>query len=77
MEKIGKKLWILENPDNEHWDESFVQEEISRMSQKWNVHVAPTSETRDQGHGQERVYVVQGKEEDISEFEKELDVALY
>ncbi len=77
MEKIGKKLWILENPDNEHWDESFVQEEISRMSQKWNVHVVPTSETRDQGHGQERVYVVQGKEEDISEFESELNEALY
>lgn len=77
MEKIGKKLWILENPDNEHWDESFVQEEISRMSQKWNVHVVPTSETKDRGHGLERVYIVQGKEEDINEFEKELDVALY
>ena len=72
-----KYIWVLESPDNDHWDEKFAQEEISRIAQKWNVHVAPTSETRDQGHGQERVYVVQGKEEDISEFESELNEALY
>ena len=72
-----KYIWILETPDNEHWDKKFAQEEIARIAQKWNVQTAPTGETRDQGHGQERVYVVQGKEEDISEFESELNEALY
>ena len=72
-----KYIWVLESPDNEHWDEKFAREEIARISQKWNVQVAPTSETRDQGHGLERVFIVQGKEEDINEFESELEVALY
>jgi len=72
-----KYIWVLESPDNEHWDEKFAREEIARISQKWNVQVAPTSETRDQGHGLERVFIVQGKEEDINEFESELNEALY
>jgi metal-responsive CopG/Arc/MetJ family transcriptional regulator len=72
-----KYIWVLESPDSEHWDEKFAREEIARISQKWNVQVAPTSETRDQGHGLERVFIVQGKEEDINEFESELNEALY
>jgi metal-responsive CopG/Arc/MetJ family transcriptional regulator len=72
-----KYIWVLENPDNEHWDEKFAQEEISRISQKWNVKAVSTSQTRDSGHGQERLYVVSGNSEAVEEFKKELDVALY
>ena len=76
--KLSKKYtWYLESPDNEHWNEKFAQEEISRISQKWNVHVTPTSITRDRGYGLEHIYIVQGKEEDIIEFESELNEALY
>ena len=72
-----KEIWILMNPDNEHWDEKFAQEEISRISQKWNVKAVSTSQTRDSGHGQERLFIVSGDPEAVEEFEKELDVALY
>lgn len=78
LEKNYKKeIWVLENPDNEHWDEKFAQEEISRISQKWNVKAVSTSQTRDGGHGQERLFIVSGEPEVVNEFEKELEEALY
>lgn len=75
--KVEKDIWVLMNPDNEHWDEKFAQEEISRLSKKWDVKAVSTSQTRDSGHGQERLFVVSGEPEAVSEFEKELEVALY
>ena len=74
---MGKNIWILINPDNEHWDEKFAQEEIDRLCKKWDVKAVSTSQTRDGGHGQERLYIVSGNPKAIEEFEKELDVALY
>ena len=74
---MGKNIWILINPDNEHWDEKFAQEEIDRLCKKWNVKAVSTSQTRDGGHGQERLYIVSGNPEAIEEFEKELEEALY
>ena len=74
---MEKNIWVLMTPDNEHWDEKFAQEEIDRLSKRWNVKAVSTSQTRDGGHGQERLYVVSGEPEAISEFESELDVALY
>ena len=72
-----KYIWVLESPDNEHWDEKFAQEEIDRLCKKWRVKAVSTSQTRDSGHGQERLYIVSGEPEAVKEFEKELDVALY
>ena len=74
---MGKNIWILINPDNEHWDEKFAQEEISRLSKRWNVKAVSTSQTRDSGHGQERLYVVSGEPEAVKEYESELEEALY
>lgn len=74
---MEKDIWVLMNPDNEHWDEKFAQEEISRLSKKWNVKAVSSPQTRDGGHGQERLYVVSGNSEAVEEFKKELDVALY
>lgn len=75
--KVAKDIWVLMNPDNEHWDEKFAQEEIGRLCKRWNVKAVSTSQTRDSGHGQERLYVVSGNSEAVEEFKKELDVALY
>ena len=72
-----KYIWVLENPDNEHWDEKFAQEEIDRLCKRWNVKAVSTSQTRDSGRGQERLFVVSGEPEAISEFESELNEALY
>jgi hypothetical protein len=74
---MGKNIWILITPDNEHYDEKFAQEEISRLSKRWNVKAVSTSQTRDSGHGQERLFIVSGEPEAVNEFEKELEEALY
>ena len=74
---MEKNIWILMSPDSGHWDEKFAQEEISRLSKKWNVKAVSSPQTRDGGHGQERLYVVSGNSEAVEEFEKELEVALY
>ena len=75
--KVEKNIWILITPDNEHYDEKFAKEEISRLCKRWNVKAVSSPQTRDSGHGQERLFVVSGEPEAISEFEKELEVALY
>jgi len=74
---VEKNIWVLMSPDNEHYDEKFAKEEISRLCKKWNVKAVSTSQTRDGGHGQERLYVVSGNSEAVNEFESELDEALY
>ena len=74
---MEKNIWVLMSPDNEHYDEKFAKEEISRLCKKWNVKAVSTSQTRDGGHGQERLYVVSGNSEAVNEFESELDEALY
>ena len=74
---MEKDIWVLITPDNEHWDEKFAQEEIDRLCKKWDVKAVSTSQTRDSGHGQERLFIVSGEPEAVEEFEKELDVALY
>lgn len=75
--KVEKNIWILITPDNEHYDEKFAQEEIDRLCKKWDVKAVSTSQTRDGGHGQERLYAVSGEPEAVEEFEKELEEALY
>mgnify|MGYP000897900577 CR=1 FL=1 len=72
-----KKIWIIITPDNEHWDEKFAQEEIDRLCKKWNVKAVSTSQTRDSGHGQERLFIVSGEPEAVKEYESELEEALY
>ncbi len=74
---MGKNIWILITPDNEHYDEKFAQEKIDRLCKKWNVKAVSTSQTRDGGHGQERLFIVSGEPEAVKEFESELNEALY
>jgi len=74
---IVENIWVLECPDNGHWDESFAEEEIARLAKVWDVVVTPTGVTRDMGFGQERLYVVEGEEENIKEFDEGLEEALY
>lgn len=76
-EKEQKEIWVLMNPDNEHWNEEFAQDEIDRLCKKWNVKAVATTKTRDSGHGQERLFIVSGEPEAVLEFEKELDEVLY
>ncbi len=72
-----KEIWILMNPDNELWNEETAREELERLSKKWWIKIAPTSETRDEGHGQEWLFVVSGDPDSVKEFEKELELGLY
>jgi len=74
---MEKQIWVLTSPDNGHYDPNFVKTEIDRLCKLWDVKATSTTNTRDSGHGQERLYIVSGEPEAISEFEKELDVALY
>jgi hypothetical protein len=74
---VEKNIWVLMSPDNEHYDEKFAQEEIDRLCKKWNVKAVSTSQTRDGGHGQERLFIVSGEPEAVNEFGKKLEEALY
>ena len=74
---MEKNIWILITPDNEHYDEKFAQEEIDRLCKKWDVKAVSTSQTRDSGHGQERLFIVSGEPEAVKEYESELEEALY
>lgn len=74
---MEKNIWVLMSPDNEHYDEKFAKEEISRLCKKWDVKAVSTSQTRDSGHGQERLFIVSGEPEAVKEYESELEEALY
>ena len=74
---MEKTLWVLMNPDNNHWDEGFAKETLNRLAKKWEVEVTETGETRDTGFGQERKFILSGEEENILAFEEELDEVLY
>ena len=72
-----KEIWVLMNPDNELWNEETAHEELERLSKKWWVKITPTTERRDEGHGQEWLFVVSGDPENVKELEKEVDLGLY
>jgi len=72
-----KEVWVLTNPDHEHYNEEYANLEITRLAEKWGVEVEATTKTHDGGHGVEKMYVVFGSPEDIKEFEAELEEALY
>lgn len=74
---MEKTLWVLMNPDNEHWDEEFAREELNRLAKKWEVEILETGETQDAGFGQEVLFILLGEEENILAFEEELDEILY
>jgi len=74
---MEKQIWVCVFPDNGHWDENFVHEEANRIAKKWNIQAVATSQTRDRGYGQERLFAVSGETENIEGFETELDEALY
>ena len=70
-------LWVLMNPDNNHWNEEFAREELERLAKKWDIEVTETGETRDTGFGQEVLFILEGEEENVLAFEEELDEVLY
>jgi len=72
-----KQIWVCVSPDNGHWNEKFVHEEVERIAKKWNVQAVATAQTRDRWYGQERLFAVSGESENIEGFELELDEALY
>jgi len=72
-----KQIWVCVSPDNGHWNEKFVHEEVERIAKKWDVKAVSTAQTRDRGYGQERLFAVSGESENIEGFELELDEALY
>ena len=70
-------LWVLMNPDNEHWNSDFAREELERLAKKWDIEVTETGETQDAGFGQEILFILEGEEENVLAFEEELDEVLY
>ena len=74
---MRNSLWVLMNPDNNHWNEEFARQELTRLAGKWGVQFLETGETRDSGAGQERKFVLEGDEEDVYNLVAELDEALY
>lgn len=61
---IEKEVWVLMNPDNEHWDEDYAVNVVAKYSGYAGVIATETNKTRDMGFGQERMYIVKGKEEE-------------
>ena len=74
---IEKEVWVLMNPDNEHWDEEYATLVVAKYSDYASVIAQETSQTRDTGFGQERLYIVKGKEENIEWFVEVLNEHLY
>jgi len=74
---MEKTLWVLMNPDNEHWDEEFAREELNRLAKKWEVEILETGETQDAGFGQERKFILSGEEENILSLEEELNESFH
>ncbi len=74
---IEKEVWVLMNPDNEHWDEDYATLVVAKYSDYASVIAQETSQTRDTGFGQERLYIVKGKEENIEWFVEVLNEHLY
>ena len=75
--KLAQEIWVLESPDNGHWDSKFAREELTHLAKKWDLILSPTYETRDTGFGQERKFIIEGEEENVLAFEEELDEVLY
>jgi len=74
---MEKTLWVLMNPDNEHWNSDFAREELERLAKKWDIEVTETGETRDTGFGQERKFILSGEEENILSLEEELNESFH
>lgn len=75
---VNKEIWVLLEPDNEHWDSKEAKEELARLSQRWDVEIeANPYKTRDGGFGFEQAFVLTGTEENIKEFEEELNNIFY
>ncbi len=74
---MEKTLWVLMNPDNEHWNSDFAREELEHLAKELGVKITETGETRDTGFGQEVLFILSGEEENILAFEEELDEVLY
>ncbi len=69
------EIWVPENPKKGRWYAS--REEIDKLCIRWNVEATPTDETRDQGYGQERLYIFKGELVDLSWFRIELYEGFY
>jgi len=74
---MEKTLWVLMNPDNEHWTEDDAVNVVTKYSGYAGVIATETNKTRDMGFGQERLYIVEGEEDNIKEFEEMLNEHLY
>jgi len=74
---MEKTLWVLMNPDNEHWTEDDAVNVVAKYSGYAGVIATETNKTRDMGFGQERLYIVEGEEDNIKEFEEMLNEHLY
>lgn len=69
--------WVLTSPDNENYDEDFAVEQIRENADFWNVKVAETGNTRDQGAGQEKEFLLEGEKIDIEDFMQCIQENLY
>lgn len=70
-------LWVLINPDNNHWDSDFAGEELEHLAKELGVKIIETGKTRDVGFGQEEKFILEGEEENIVFLQEELDEVLY
>jgi len=74
---FDKTMYILTNPDNEHYDADHAREVISNLAERFDIVVQPTGHTRDRGHGQEEEFVVSGSPENVRDFQEALNEELY
>ena len=71
-----KELWIVVQPQSNHYDQKYIDNEIERLSSIYNVRVMKSKHTRERADGIERLYHVEGDEIDIDHFIEDLNIYL-
>ncbi len=71
-----KSIWVLMNPDNNHWSEEEAYEVITYYASLHEIEVCEAGDTRDTGFGQERLFILDGSIENMERFESDIYEAL-
>jgi len=73
MARVEKRIWVYLRPDDGAYSEQYARETIAIYEKLLEVNVEETSQSRDTGHGYEKLFIVSGTPEAVEEFLNTLD----
>jgi len=76
-DEIMVEEYFLMEPDNGHYNREYAIKLIEEIAEQHEVIITQTHETRDAGHGQEELFVIQGLPDNINCFISTVNDALY